>query len=92
MDSFIYYGLVYFVEALIIWQYSTQMFSSKYPKLVQLCLSIALYIIPFLLSFTENVWINFLSFFIISFIYLLNRRKIWKVDNKLLQKNLNKNK
>lgn len=71
MDSFIYYGLVYFVEALIIWQYSTQMFSSKYPKLVQLCLSIALYIIPFLLSFTENVWINFLSFFIISFIYLL---------------------
>lgn len=70
MGSLVYYGLVYFVEALIIWQYSTQMFHSKHRKFVELCLCIALYTIPFSLSLTENVWINFLSFFIVNFSYL----------------------
>lgn len=70
MGSLIYYGLVYFAEALIIWQYSTQMFHSKFRKFVELCLCITLYTIPFFLCLTENVWINFLSFLLINFIYL----------------------
>ena len=70
MGSLVYYGLIYFAEALIIWQYGTQMFSSKHRKSVELCLSIVLYIIPFALSLTENIWINFTSFAVINFIYL----------------------
>ena len=70
MGALVYYGLVYFVEALIIWQYSTQMFSIKYRKSGVLCLSITLYIIPFLLSLTENIWVNFLSFAITNFVFL----------------------
>lgn len=70
MDSFIYYGLVYFVEALIIWQYSTQMFHSKYQKSIALYLSIALYTIPFAFSLTENALLNILSFIIINHIYI----------------------
>lgn len=77
MDSLVYYGLIYFVEALIIWQYSTQMFHSKYRKTIELFSSILLYIIPFTLSLTENAWLNILSFLIVNHIYI---HKIFRTE------------
>lgn len=77
MDSLVYYGLIYFVEALIIWQYSTQMFHSKYRKIIELFASVLLYIIPFVLSLTENAWLNILSFIIVNHIYI---HKIFRTE------------
>lgn len=77
MDSLVYYGLIYFVEALIIWQYSTQMFHSKYRKIIELFASIFLYIIPFVLSLAENAWLNILSFIIVNYIYI---HKIFRTE------------
>ena len=71
MESFIYYGLIYFVEALIIWQYGVQMFPSKYSKSTELLWSILLYTIPFALSLVENIWLNIFSFIVINFVYIL---------------------
>lgn len=69
MDLLIYYGIIYLIEALIIWQYSIQMFPSKYPKSIALCLSIMIYIIPFAISLTENIWLNILAFILVNCIY-----------------------
>lgn len=77
MSSLIYYGVAYFVEALIIWQYSTQMFPSKYRKSIELCSSILLYVIPLCFSLTENVWFNILSFIIVNYIYI---HKIFAIE------------
>ena len=77
MSSLIYYGVAYFVEALIIWQYSTQMFPSKYRKSNELCSSILLYVIPLCFSLTENVWFNILSFIIVNYIYI---HKIFAIE------------
>lgn len=71
MESFIYYGLIYFVEALIIWQYGVRMFPSKYSKSTELLWSILLYTIPFALSLVENIWLNIFSFIVINFVYIL---------------------
>lgn len=71
METFIYYGLIYFIEALIIWQYGVRMFPSKYSKSTELLWGILLYTIPFALSLAENIWLNIFSFIIINFIYIL---------------------
>lgn len=71
MESFIYYGLIYFIEALIIWQYGVRMFPSKYSKSTELLWSILLYTIPFALSLVENIWLNIFSFIVINFVYIL---------------------
>ena len=80
MSSLIYYGLVYFVEALIIWQYGVRMFPSKYSKSIELLWSILLYMIPFALSMAENIWLNIFSFIVINFIYILFIfRSVWYI-------------
>lgn len=70
MSALIYYGLIYLVEALIMWQYSIQIFHSKCRKSIALYSCIALYIIPFALSLTENAWLNILSFIVVNHIYI----------------------
>ena len=70
MDLLIYYGIIYLIEALIIWQYNIQMFQPKYPKSIALCLSIVIYIIPFAISLRENIWLNILAFIIVNYIYI----------------------
>lgn len=70
MDFLLYYGIIYLIEALIIWQYSIQMFQPKSPKSIALCLSIVIYIIPFVISLTENIWLNIFAFIMVNFIYI----------------------
>ena len=71
MGNIIYYCLVYFAEALIIWQYCSGLFQSKYSKPIEISLCLILYSVPLIFSFQENIEINFITFISINFLYII---------------------
>ena len=71
MEIFIYYASIYFIEALILWIYCSNMFHSKYSKYTECIFAILFYILPFLFVFKNSLWLNTGSFVICNIIYIL---------------------
>ena len=71
METILYYILVYFFEALVLWQYCSGIFHAKRSKLVAIGAAIGLYTVPFACAFLESVSVNFISFMLINFVYIL---------------------
>ena len=71
METILYYILVYFFEALVLWQYCSGILHAKRSKLVAIGSAIGLYTIPFACAFLESVSINFISFMLVNFVYIL---------------------
>ena len=65
------YIIAYFIEALIIVQYCSSLFTAKHSKIIQWCVVLTLYTILFGISCLENFPLNMVSFLIINFIFIL---------------------
>ncbi len=71
MDIIIFYIIVYFIEAIILWQYCTNIFFSKFSNYKTCFFAIILYIIPCLIMFQKNIWLNLFTFLFSNFIYII---------------------
>lgn len=70
MNIIFCYIIIYLVEALILWQYTSNLFIPKYSKYVT-CISLSIfYSILFLISLLDLFWLNTVSFSLINFIFI----------------------
>ena len=68
----------FFTEAVILWQYTSNIFTSSYGSKIRLALLSALYTILFLLSLLKQTGLNVVSFFVFNtvFLYVLFKLKL----------------
>ena len=68
----------FFTEAVILWQYTSNLFTSSYGSKIRLALLSALYTILFLLSLLKQTGLNVVSFFVFNtvFLYVLFKLKL----------------
>ena len=68
----------FFTEAVILWQYTSNIFTSSYGSKIRLALLSALYTILFLLSLLRQTGLNVVSFFVFNtvFLYVLFKLKL----------------
>lgn len=71
MEITICYMIIYIIEAFILWQYCSDLFTPKYSKKTEGFILFIAYIILFLLSFLENFAINLLAFMLVNFVIIL---------------------
>lgn len=71
MEKYIYYTIIYFVEALILWQYCLPLFNFKYPSRIRAIVLTILYGILSVIFALNLVGINTLLFLVANFIYIL---------------------
>lgn len=70
MEITISYLIIYIIEALILWQYCSDLFSRVYSvKFERICL-LAAYAVLYIISFSEIFWINLISVTVIDFIII----------------------
>ncbi|VUX41074.1 Uncharacterised protein [Blautia luti] len=77
MEHIILLVFTFFTEAVILWQYTSSLFSPCYSTKIRLALLSIFYTILFLLSLPGQTWLNIFSFFIINtiFLYILFKLK-----------------
>ena len=68
----------FFTEAVLLWQYTSNIFTSSYGSKIRLALLSALYTILFLLSLLKQTGLNVVSFFVFNtvFLYVLFKLKL----------------
>ena len=68
----------FFTEAVILWQYTSNLFTSSYGSKIRLALLSALYTILFFLSLLKQTGLNVVSFFVFNtvFLYVLFKLKL----------------
>ena len=68
----------FFTEAVILWQYTSNLFTSSYGSKIRLALLSTLYTILFLLSLLKQTGLNVVSFFVFNtvFLYVLFKLKL----------------
>lgn len=71
MELLICYIFVYFIEALIIWQYCSNLFNPKHSRLHEGILLFCLYTGLLFVSFAEYPWLNIITFLIANFHFIL---------------------
>lgn len=78
MEHIILLVFTFFTEAVILWQYTSSLFSLCYNTKIRLALLSIFYTILFLLSLPGQTWLNIFSFFIINtiFLYILFKLKL----------------
>lgn len=73
MKNAICYFFSFFIEAIILWQYSSNLFAAKrksWKKLIVLC---GFYLILFFVSLFESMWLNVTLYFLLNFIFLVTQ-------------------
>lgn len=73
MINTICYFFSFLVEAIILWQYSSNLFPAKRKSGVKLIVLSSLYFILFLVSLLESIWINIILYFLLNFIFLMTQ-------------------
>lgn len=78
MENIILLFFSLFTEAVILWQYSSSLFTSSHSIKTRLALLNALYAILFFLSLFEQTGLNVISFFVVNtiFLYMLFKIKL----------------
>lgn len=69
MEKTIYYFFIFFAEAVILWQYASSLFSSKYTGKIKLAVLCGLYFILFAASMLASKWLNVALYFIVNFLF-----------------------
>ena len=77
MEHIILYFFGFISEAVIVWQYSSNLFKPSHNRKIRLSILCILYTVLFLLSLLEHTWINISGFFLANtfFMYLLYKLK-----------------
>jgi hypothetical protein len=73
MKNAICYFFSFLIEAIILWQYSSNLFSAKRKLLVKLIVLCCLYFILFFASLFESIWLNVALYFLLNFIFLVTQ-------------------
>jgi hypothetical protein len=73
MKNAICYFFSFLIEAIILWQYSSNLFSAKRKLLVKLIVLCCLYFILFFASWFESIWLNVALYFLFNFIFLVTQ-------------------
>ena len=78
MEHIVLLFFSFFTEAVILWQYTSNLFTSSYGSKIRLALLSALYTILFLLSLLKQTGLNVVSFFVFNtvFLYVLFKLKL----------------
>lgn len=71
MTNAICYFFSFFVEAIILWQYSSNLFPAKHTPQRRLAILCSFYFILFCVSLSESIWINIILYFLLNFIFLV---------------------
>lgn len=73
MINTICYFFSFLVEAIILWQYSSNLFPVRHTPRRKLAVLCGLYFILFCVSLSEFIWINIVLYFLLNFIFLLTQ-------------------
>ena len=73
MINTICYFFSFLVEAIILWQYSSNLFPVRHTPRRKLAVLCGLYFILFCVSLSESIWINIILYFLLNFIFLLTQ-------------------
>ena len=76
MENAVFYFFSFFVEAIILWQYASNLFAAKHrpsAKLIELC---SLYSVLFAVSLFESKWLNTALYFLANFVFLVTQCSI----------------
>ena len=73
MVNTICYFFSFLVEAIILWQYSSHLFSAKHSPKRGLAVLCGLYFILFCVSLSEFIWLNILLYFLFNFIFFMTQ-------------------
>ncbi|NBJ96275.1 ATP-binding protein [bacterium 1xD8-48] len=73
MVNTICYFFSFLVEAIILWQYSSHLFSAKHSPKRGLAVLCGLYFILFCVSLSEFIWLNILLYFLLNFIFFMTQ-------------------
>ncbi len=71
MINAICYFFSFLVEAIILWQYSSNLFPVRHTPQRKLAVLCGLYFILFCVSLSESIWINIILYFLLNFIFLV---------------------
>lgn len=73
------YLFSFLVEAVILWQYSSSLFTAKYKIHIRLTLLCSLYTLLFATSLFQCAWLNVILYFCANFIFFATQYKVnWK--------------
>ena len=73
MINTICYFFSFLVEAIILWQYSFNLFPARHTPRRKLAVLCGLYFILFCVSLSEFIWSNIVLYFLLNFIFLLTQ-------------------
>ena len=73
MINTICYFFSFLVEAIILWQYSSDLFPAKRTPQRKLAVLCSLYLILFCVSLFESIWINIILYFFLNLIFLMTQ-------------------
>lgn len=73
MKNAICYFFSFFVEAIILWQYSSSLFSAKNKARIRFIVLCGFYFILFLVSLSESIWLNAALYFLLNLIFLVTQ-------------------
>jgi hypothetical protein len=73
MKNAICYFFSFLVEAIILWQYSSNLFSAKRKSGIKLIVLSGLYFMLFFVSLFESMWLNGTLYFLFNFIFLVTQ-------------------
>lgn len=76
MITIICYFFSFFVEAIILWQYASTLFVPKYQTRVRLILLCTLYLIMFVVSLNNFIWLNASLYLLVNFVFLLTMYRL----------------
>ncbi len=73
MINTICYFFSFLVEAVILWQYSSDLFPAKRTPRRKLAVLCSLYFILFCMSLFESIWVNIILYFFLNLIFLMTQ-------------------
>lgn len=73
MKNAICYFFSFFVEAIIVWQYSSHLFSAKRKFRIRFIVLCSFYIMLFFVSLFESIWLNVILYFLLNFVFFVTQ-------------------
>ena len=76
MENTVFYFFSFFVEAIVLWQYASNLFDVRHKPRTNFAVLCSLYLFLFSVSLFESKWINMTLYLFINFIYLLTQYRL----------------
>ena len=73
MKNAVFYSFCFFAEAVILWQYSSSLFSARKSTRTRIIVLCGLYFILFSVSLYESIWLNTALYFVLNLIFLFTQ-------------------